>query len=512
MSVFEELKKHPPEVQAQIVAQLSREEQEALLYKWEYWRRDNQAPPEGAWRIWLLLSGRGFGKTRVGAEWVREQVKTFQQVNLIGPTAADYRDVMIEGESGILAVCPKSERPAWYPSRRVLEWPNGAKSLCFSAEDPEQLRGPQHQRLWMDELAAWSTHTRTDTFDLAMFGLRLPPDPRCLITTTPKPVPLLRKLVEDANAVLADEDLEEGDDRRIVITKGSTYDNRANLSKEFFTNIIAKYEGTRLGRQELDAELLLDEGLAYRLIDGIHVIPRFGLPDSWTRFEAMDYGTSAPTSWGCFATDTNGLIIAHGLYHEPGYPSETAPEIHKKRNVWWAHDSYGALVPAVCFGPADLNKGFGRHKVSGKEMTPLAEFADYGITFAKAQQDRRAGYVRIAEMLKLDENRPFPDFHPRRGQRGSPRFFIFDTEEMQPLIQNIRDAPIEDVDSPLSRFPGEAVDEQWEGREGHAHAMLRYALMSRPRPADRPGYVADPQGRTVRDLWGRKEKKVAYEA
>lgn len=513
VSVFDTLKQRPPEEQAAIVAQLSREEQEQLLYKWEYWRRDDQTPPAGSWRIWLLLSGRGFGKTRVGAEWIREQVKHFQQVNLIGPTAADYRDVMIEGESGILAVCPKAERPAWYPSRRVLEWPNGAKSLCFSAEDPEQLRGPQHQRLWMDELAAWSSHTRTDTFDLAMFGLRLPPDPRCLITTTPKPVPILRQMVEDALASV--NEVPEGaepDDRRIVVTRGSTYDNRANLDPEFFNSIIQKYEGTRLGRQELEAELLLDEGLAYRLIDGIHVIPRFGLPDTWTRFEAMDYGTSAPTSWGCFAVDTNGLIVAHGLYHSPGYPSDHAAAIHKLRaQKWWAKDSYGAMVPATCFAPQDIKTRFGRHRITGKEMSPETEFADYGITFATAQQDRRAGYIRIAELLKCDDHRPFPDWHPRRGQTGAPRFYIVDSEDMQPLITAMRDAIIEDVDSPLSRFPGEAVDQEWESREGHAHAMLRYALMSRPKPADRPGYIADPMARTVRDLWGRKPRKAAYE-
>src|SRR5262245_51845375 len=127
LSPIATLRALPPDEQARIVKQFSREEMEMIFYSWPLWRRPNQAPPEGRWRIWLLLSGRGFGKTRVGAEWVRESVKTCEHVNLIGPTSADYRDVMIEGESGILAICPKHERPTWMPSRRVLEWPNGAK-------------------------------------------------------------------------------------------------------------------------------------------------------------------------------------------------------------------------------------------------------------------------------------------------------------------------------------------------------------------------------------------------
>ena len=206
------------------------EELAGLLYDWEFWSRANQREPEGAWRIWLVLSGRGFGKTRIGAEWIRQQVKTFEFVNLIAKSRDEYRDVMIEGESGIMAICPDGERPVYRKSLRRLDWPNGAKTLCFTAEEPEQLRGPQHQRLWGDEVAKWPY--MVETWEMATLGLRLPPDPRALLTTTPKPVPLLRQLVENPN---------------VVITKGSSYENRANLDPSWYAELIQTYEGTRLG-------------------------------------------------------------------------------------------------------------------------------------------------------------------------------------------------------------------------------------------------------------------------
>lgn len=184
------------------------------------------------------MAGRGWGKTRTGAETVREWVKTSAHVNLIGATADDARDIMIEGESGILAVCPPSERPQ-YRNRQLL-WPNGAKSLIFTADEPERLRGKQHMKLWADELGAWRY---PDAWDQAMFGLRLGANPQAIVTTTPKPVDMVRALVTDPHT---------------HITRGRSYENRANLAPAFFDAIVRKYEGTRLGRQELDAELLSD--------------------------------------------------------------------------------------------------------------------------------------------------------------------------------------------------------------------------------------------------------------
>lgn len=198
------------------------------------------------------MAGRGFGKTRTGAEWVRDSARRFARVNIVGATADDARDIMIEGESGILAICPDHERPEYLPSKRRLEWPNGSRTLVFTADEPDRLRGKQHDRLWGDELAAW--RHGTEAFDQAMFGLRLGADPRAVFTTTPKPVSVVREILKQT---------ESGD---AVVTRGTSYANADNLAPAFFGQIIRKYEGTRLGRQELRGELLEDvEGARWTL-------------------------------------------------------------------------------------------------------------------------------------------------------------------------------------------------------------------------------------------------------
>ncbi|WP_207000724.1 DNA-packaging protein [Trinickia mobilis] len=207
---------------------------------WYRIARPNQLAPDGDWYVWLILAGRGFGKTRTGAEWIRQQVKRYQFCNLIGATSDDARDIMIEGESGILAVCPQGERPLYKKSERKLLWPNGAVSLIFTADEPERLRGKQHMKLWADELGSWRY---PEAWDQAMFGLRLGDNPQAVVTTTPRPTKLIRELVKADGT---------------VVTRGSTYDNQQNLAPSFFKQIITKYEGTRLGRQELNAELLED--------------------------------------------------------------------------------------------------------------------------------------------------------------------------------------------------------------------------------------------------------------
>jgi phage terminase large subunit-like protein len=230
----------PLQERQQRLATLSNSEVAALLYDWSFWAREEQLLPPGDWPTWLILAGRGFGKTRTGAEVVREWVRETDMVNLIAATADDARDIMIEGESGILAICPRQDRPRYNAHKSRLEWPNGARSLIFTAEEPERLRGKQHKKLWCDEACSWRYE---DSWDQAMFGLRIGANPQAVVTTTPKPIKLLRDLIADPNT---------------VVTRGSTYDNRANLSAKFYEKIIRKYEGTRLGRQELNAELLDD--------------------------------------------------------------------------------------------------------------------------------------------------------------------------------------------------------------------------------------------------------------
>lgn len=206
-------------------------------------------PPKGDWAIWLILAGRGFGKTRTGAEWVRSIAcgstpltgGTAKRIALIAETAADARDVLVEGESGILAVHPQAFRPVYEPSKRRLTWANGAIATLFNGTEPDQLRGPQFDAAWIDELAKY--RYAQETWDMLQFGLRLGDDPRQVITTTPRPIKTLKDILAEPG---------------VVITKGSTYDNKANLAPKFLAKVETRYAGTRLGRQELDAEILDD--------------------------------------------------------------------------------------------------------------------------------------------------------------------------------------------------------------------------------------------------------------
>jgi phage terminase large subunit-like protein len=184
----------PKAQQAKILKSLNDQELEALEYDWLTWGRENQLPPPGDWRVWLLLAGRGFGKTRTGAEWIRYQVNHHKRrrVALVAPTAADARDVMVEGESGILAISPEWDRPHYEPSKRRLTWPKGAIATTYSADEPERLRGPQHDAAWCDEIASWRY---PEAWDMLMFGLRLGDDPRVVVTTTPKPIRIIRELI-----------------------------------------------------------------------------------------------------------------------------------------------------------------------------------------------------------------------------------------------------------------------------------------------------------------------------
>lgn len=232
----------------------------ALMVKhdWSLWARPSQRKPEGDWEVWIIMAGRGYGKTRPGSETVIDwsielgQMYGKGHIGLIGKDPEDVRKVMIEGESGILACSPPWYKPHFEPTKKSLTWPNGVVASYYSSEEPDDLRGPQHHKLWGDEICKWK-HAE-DVWDMASFGLRLGHEPQALITTTPRPIEVLKKLIKDA---------------KTVVTGGHMNENRVNLASTFLKRMKEKYEGTRLGRQELAAELLSDTPGALWTLGGI---------------------------------------------------------------------------------------------------------------------------------------------------------------------------------------------------------------------------------------------------
>lgn len=292
------LRQHPPEQQRLLIEKLSGVfNLSELQYEWVLNARAPQYIPEGNWRVWIALAGRGFGKTRTGAETVRIWARHYDYVNLIGATSADARDIMIEGESGILRICPKDERPEYIANKNLLRWPNGSKSLIFTAEKPERLRGKQHSKLWMDELAAWQY---TESYDQAMLGLRLGDNPQAFVSTTPRPTKLIKQIVKDPSN---------------IVTRGSTYDNSDNLAPAFIQEIIKTYEGTRLGRQELNAEILEDNPDALWQLDKIDALRVSQPPDRFKRIVVAVDPAVTDSESSC----ETGIIVAGLSYDNQGY-------------------------------------------------------------------------------------------------------------------------------------------------------------------------------------------------
>ena len=219
-----------------------------LLQDWRLWAREDQLPPEPFnWRNWLLLGGRGAGKTRSGAEWIKAKAlglwgTAAQRIAIIGPSLLEARLVMIEGPSGLLAVHGDDERPDYEPSKRLITWPNGSVAQIFSADEPETLRGPQFEACWCDELGKWKY--ADEAWTMLQFALRLGDHPQCVITTTPRAMTLLKKIMSD---------------EATVISRATTFANVGNLAPAFMRDIEARYGGTRLGRQELMGELIEDD-------------------------------------------------------------------------------------------------------------------------------------------------------------------------------------------------------------------------------------------------------------
>lgn len=248
--------------------------------------------------VWLLLAGRGFGKTRSGVEWLNGKAREgVAPLAIVARTAADARDVLVEGPSGILACSPPWFRPKYEPAKRRLTWPNGVRATLFSADSPDQLRGPQHAAALADELAAWAY--AQEAWDNLMMGLRLGDNPQVAALTTPRPLKIIRDLLADP---------------RTATTRGSTFDNAANLSPDFIKQMRARYEGTRLGRQELFGELLLDLAGALWTIEIIAACTAEpGIVFTPDMFERLAVAVDPSGSDGQDEGDAQGIVVSGKL-------------------------------------------------------------------------------------------------------------------------------------------------------------------------------------------------------
>ena len=301
---------------------LTPDELEYLLFDWPLWARASQIPPQetGAedWTTWLILGGRGAGKTRAGAEWVRAQalgkIRTGGRIALVGRTMIEARDVMVDGLSGILGVHPSYEQPRFEVTRRRLVWPNGTVAELFSAEDPDGLRGHQFEAAWCDEVCKW--RYPNETWDMLQFALRLGSRPRQVVTTTPRPIKLIKDLLKAGSTMM---------------TRMSTRENAANLAPGFLDAIVGRYQGTRLGRQELDAELLEDREDALWTRNVIDRDRRRERPDLIRIVVAVD----PPATSGAKA-DACGIIIAGRGVDGRGYLLEDATSSRMSPAKWAA--------------------------------------------------------------------------------------------------------------------------------------------------------------------------------
>lgn len=292
-----------PETVDEFLAGLSDGTLMALPWLFEFWALPHQLPPEGVWKTWVIMGGRGAGKTRAGAEWVRAEVEgampldqgRSRRVALVGETLEQVQKVMIEGESGILACSPPDRKPVWEATKRRLLWPNGAVAEVYSAHDPERLRGPQFDAAWADELAKWPK--AAETWDMLQFALRLGPDPRQVVTTTPKNVAGLKSILKNPST---------------VVTQAPTEANRAYLAASFLEEVRARYAGTRTGRQELDGILLEDaEGALWTT--AMIEASRQALPERLSRVVvAVD-----PPVTGHEGSDECGIVVVGALTEGP---------------------------------------------------------------------------------------------------------------------------------------------------------------------------------------------------
>lgn len=363
----------------------------SLQHDWSFWARPEQRLPEGNWARWVILAGRGWGKTRTGAEAIREEVDRCREtgeelrIALVGATVADVREVMLDGESGLLNIFPALQRPVYIQSRAKVIFP-GTKCVAFlySAEKPRRLRGPQHHIAWCDELAAW-THLE-DTWSNLEFGLRLGENPRVIVTTTPRPLPMLLQWEREA----------ENDNATVILTRGTTFRNAANLPRKFFRDVIAAYKGTRLGEQELYGKILGElEGALFKRGDIRH-LPR---PERFMRIVvAIDPAISQ-------RNDETGIVVV-------GRAGDKAYVLDDLSGMWspleWAKKARDAAIKWKKFAPdgalsivAEVNRGGDLVKTTLRQVDRTTRFRETRAYRGAGKENRAEPIAALYEQHRV---------------------------------------------------------------------------------------------------------------
>lgn len=358
--------------------------------------RPDQMPPGGDWSTWLLLAGRGFGKTRTGAEWVRAKaMAAIGPGALVAPTAADARDVIVEGPAGILAISPESERPLYEPSKRRLTWPNGVTATLFSADEPDRLRGPQHAWAWLDEFAAYAD--AQTVWDMMSFGLRLGDKPQALVTTTPRPKPIIRALIADPLT---------------TVTRGRTRDNEGNLAPAFVDKMEKRYAGTRLGRQELDGEVLDDTLGAlwtWAVIERCRARNDGRVPD---QFQRVAIGVDPSGSDG-ETGDSQGIVVAGLGYDGKAYVLEDGSV--RMSPDGWARVVKG-LYDTYLADRVVAEKNYGGAMVEAVLRTASRSMAVTMVTATRGKHVRAEPVAALYEQDRVVHVRPFPELEEQMTQ------------------------------------------------------------------------------------------------
>lgn len=382
-----------------VMAELTESQANELLWDWRFWARPNQIEPEGEWSTWLALAGRGFGKTEAGAQWVRERVKAgARSIALVAETQKDLEEVMV---ARLVSIHPPAEAPMVRYKPVRLVWPNGAMALGYNGTEPDQLRGPEFDTAWVDELAKY--RYARETWDMLQFTMRSGDDPRVFVTTTPRPIPIIRELVKDPGT---------------VVTRGSTFDNAANLPKKFLDRLRQKYDGTRLGRQELNAEILDDLPGALWNRDAIDKARVKIVPDMQRIVVAVDpSGTKGESDDG----DEIGIVVAGKGVDGRGYvladqTCKLSPDGWGRRAVAAYHGQWSKTPDRFKADRIVAERNFGGAMVEHVIKTIDRNVSYKEVTASRGKVARAEPVAALYEQGKVSHVGSFPELEDQMCQ------------------------------------------------------------------------------------------------